>query len=127
MVKNSAPIGHNVKYSSAIEEFNINCPPGGSVKPKKALEAQRRPATVACSIHGWMEARVYVFDHPYFAVTDKDGKFEIKDAPVGKWRIVYQHEGGYHKARDGALGFPVELKGDKKTLDLESIKIELPK
>jgi hypothetical protein len=54
-----------------------------------------------------------VFDHPYFAITDQDGKFEIKDAPVGKWRIVYWHELGFHKGREGILGFPIEVKADK--------------
>ena len=38
---------------------------------------------LACNIHGWMKAYVRVFDHPYYAVTDEDGKFEIKLARVG--------------------------------------------
>jgi hypothetical protein len=36
---------------------------------------------------------VRVFDHPYFAVTDADGKFEIKDAPAGKYNVVMWQEG----------------------------------
>ena len=36
-----------------------------------------------CDVHGWMNAYVGVLDHPYFAVTDKDGKFELKDAAAG--------------------------------------------
>ena len=31
-----------------------------------------------CDVHGWMNAYVGVLDHPYFAVTDEDGKFELK-------------------------------------------------
>ena len=36
-----------------------------------------------CDVHGWMNAYVGVLDHPYFAVTDDDGKFELKDAAAG--------------------------------------------
>ena len=36
-----------------------------------------------CDVHGWMNAYVGVLDHPYFAVTDKDGKFELKSLPPG--------------------------------------------
>jgi len=127
VVKNSAGIGHNVNYSSDIESFNVNLPAGAEKKLDKPLEAQRSFINVACNVHTWMEGKVRVFDHPYYAVTDKDGKFEIKDAPVGKWRIVYQHEGGYHKGKEGLLGFPVDLKADKKTMDMDAVKLELPK
>jgi plastocyanin len=126
VVKNSAKIGHNVKFLSLIEEFNNTIPSDAEVKLKKPLEAQRTPISVACSIHGWMTSQVRVFNHPYYALTDKDGKFEIKDAPVGKWRIVYQHENGFHQgkpdANQGYLGFPITLKGDKKVVELEPMK-----
>ena len=32
-----------------------------------------------------------VVDHPYAAVTDEDGKFEIKLAPAGEFRLVTYH------------------------------------
>ena len=127
VVKNSAGIGHNVNYNSDIEQFNVNLPAGTEKKLDKPLEAQKTVINLACNIHPWMEGKIRVFDHPYYAITDKDGNFEIPGAPVGKWRVVYQHEGGYHKGKEGLLGFPVELKGDKKTMELEAVKLELPK
>ena len=36
------------------------------------------PVSVSCSIHPWMKARVFCFAHPYFAITDENGNFEIK-------------------------------------------------
>ena len=36
-----------------------------------------------CDVHGWMNAYVGVLDHPFFAVTDEDGKFELKGLPPG--------------------------------------------
>ena len=127
LIKNSAAIPHNVNYASDIESFNSTLPAGAQKKLDKPLEVQRSVINVACNIHGWMEAKVRVFDHPYYALTDKDGKFEIKDIPAGKWSIVYQHEGGYHKGKAGIVGFPVNLKGDKKTMELDAVKLELPK
>jgi hypothetical protein len=53
-----------------------------------------------------------VFDHPYFAVTDENGEFEIKRVPKGKWRIVHLHDLGFHWGYDGRLGFPVEIKDE---------------
>jgi plastocyanin len=126
--KNSAPVNHNVNYNSEAESFNINMPPNTS-KKTQSLQAQATPITFKCDIHPWMQGRARVFDHPYFAVTDADGKFEIKLAPADRdnYRIMYWHENGFHKGRDGVLGFPLEgeLKGD--TLELRPIDLELPK
>ncbi len=127
VIKNSAGIPHNVNYNSDAEQFNVNLPSKAEKKLKDPLAKQKSPILVACNIHPWMEAKVRVFDHPYYALTDKDGKFEIKDVPAGKWKIVYQHEGGFHKGKDGIYGFPIDLKGDKKTMEMEPVKLELPK
>jgi plastocyanin len=122
--KNSAPVNHNVNYNSDKEPFNNNMAPNQS-KKTQPLEAQTSPITFKCDIHPWMQGRARVFDHPYFAETDADGKFEIKNAPKGKWRLVYWHENGYHKGREGANGFPVDAtKGD---VQLDPINLELPK
>jgi hypothetical protein len=45
-----------------------------------------------CDVHGWMNAYVGVLDHPYFATTDKDGKFELKTLPPGTYTIEAWHE-----------------------------------
>jgi len=128
VVKNSSKIGHNVNYSSDIESQNSLLPAGAEMKPKLPLAAQRTPIAVACNIHPWMTAKVRVFDHPYYALTDKDGKFEIKDVPVGTWRIVYQHESGIHQGTPegklGHLGFPITIKGDKATMEMEAMKMQ---
>ena len=45
-----------------------------------------------CDVHGWMNAYVGVLDHPYFAVTKDDGKFELKDLPAGTYTVTAWHE-----------------------------------
>jgi plastocyanin len=44
-----------------------------------------------CDVHPWMFAWVSVFDSPYFSVSDKDGKFVIKNVPPGKYTVEANH------------------------------------
>jgi hypothetical protein len=46
-----------------------------------------------CDIHSHMNGYWAGFHHPYFAVTDADGKFEISGVPPGKYTLVAWHEG----------------------------------
>lgn len=123
-VKNSAKVNHNINYTSDIETFNINIPPGKSHKAQQPLKAQNTPIPFKCDVHPWMGGRVRVFDHPYFAITDEDGNFEIKNAPAGNWRLVVWHENGFHKGREGLLGMPVTVKADGT--EVPEIDLELP-
>jgi choline dehydrogenase-like flavoprotein len=43
--------------------------------------------------HTWMNAEMFVVPHPYYAVTDENGKFELSDVPPGEYQIVAWHEG----------------------------------
>jgi hypothetical protein len=43
--------------------------------------------------HTWMNAEMFVVPHPYYAVTDENGKFELSDVPPGEYQVVAWHEG----------------------------------
>jgi hypothetical protein len=43
--------------------------------------------------HVWMNAEMMVVPHPYYAVTDESGRFELTDVPPGEYQIVAWHEG----------------------------------
>ncbi len=45
-----------------------------------------------CHVHGWMEAYCGVLPHPFFAVTDEDGEFEIDRIPPGEYVVECWHE-----------------------------------
>jgi hypothetical protein len=97
VAKNSAPISHNfhiVTDPRVNQEQNILIAAGGS-HAFKGLRPQRLPIKVKCDIHGWMSGHVGVFAHPYFAVTDADGNFEIKLIPAGACRMVLFKDGWY--------------------------------
>ena len=128
VIKNSSPVNHNANFQpSENPAFNNNVPPGQAqtsapLKPEKGL------ISLTCNIHPWMKATGMVFDHPYFAVTDAAGNWTIDKVPAGKWRVVYRHELGYHKGRDGRLGFPVEVKaGDTAVPAVEFEAPAMPK
>ena len=42
---------------------------------------------VKCNVHPWMKSYIFVFKNPYFAVTTKDGKFDLSNLPPGTYTI----------------------------------------
>jgi hypothetical protein len=129
VVKNSAPIPHNVNWAGNPLKNpggNVLVPAGGQFVIQD-LKADRFPLQVTCNIHPWMKARVGVFDHPYFAVTDADGNFEIKDAPAGNYRLKVYHESiGWRNGAAGKDGEKTAVKPGAVT-DLGSLEIAPPK
>lgn len=51
----------------------------------------RRIFTMQCGFHAYMESWALVVDHPYYAITDQDGRFEIGDIPPGTYRVTIWH------------------------------------
>ena len=93
IVKNSDNCVHNVHCTPAVagnDEHNDVQMPGGAdltytfPKPEMFLRFK-------CDVHPWMFAWVSVFDSPYFSVSDKDGKFVIKNVPPGKYTVEANH------------------------------------
>jgi hypothetical protein len=120
VAKNSAPVSHNINWV----EGNVSVPPGKSFAIKD-LKPTKIPIPVSCNIHRWMSARVGVFDHPYFAVTDENGEFEIKDAPAGEIWLILNHEGaGWCGLREGKkYGKKINVHANEtRTLDKIEIK-----
>jgi hypothetical protein len=121
IVKNSAPFTHNTNWkANTLKTGNGN----ELISPKKELTINLVPDTdpiqLACDIHSWMTARVWAFDHPYFAVTKADGTFEIKDVPTGiEVSVLAWHEspGFFYGGKDGTKH--TFKPGENKLPDLE--------
>jgi plastocyanin len=71
-------------------EWNQTQPPGVSVVETFTQEEVAIP--VKCNIHPWMRTYVAVFNHPFFAVTSKDGAFAIGNLPPGTYTITAWHK-----------------------------------
>jgi len=92
-IKNSDPTLHNVHATPRVaenKEFNFAQPVQG-MTTDKSFPASEVPVRFKCDVHPWMFAYVGVFDHPFFAVTDKDGNFKISGVPNGKYTLEAYH------------------------------------
>ena len=93
LVKNSDPVLHNIHTLPSVKGNDEKNEGQAAKAPDKTfIFAKPEPfLKFKCDVHPWMFAWVSVFDHPYFAVTDKDGKFTIKDVPPGEYTIEARH------------------------------------
>lgn len=134
IVKNSASVAHNAQVNSGNKEFNGFNPlliPKSELNLTKVHKGKNTeivpyvmPYSISCAIHTWMHAKLYVFDHPYYAITKADGTFEIPYVPAGaEIRLMVHHdEHGWVTRKEGELrmGRPITIKAGKKMeIDLE--------
>lgn len=81
---NSDTVSHNTNIAASGRAKTSNdILPAESTAVYQPGGASRGPFPVTCNIHPWMKAYMSVHDNPYFAVTDNEGRFEIKNVPAG--------------------------------------------
>jgi plastocyanin len=111
---NSDPVGHNVYWPSVSGNkklsHNLGTWPKGDKKPFQFNDLG--VASLLCNVHPEMSGYVVVVPTPYFAVTDKDGSFEIKNVPAGKYTLKTWSEDGKPTSQ------AVDLSGATATVDL---------
>ncbi len=89
---NSDPTLHNIHAMTKINKaFNIGLPVAGS-KAVKKFDRQEVMVSMKCDLHSWMQGWIGVVAHPYFAVTDVEGHFELKNVPKGNYTLEIWHE-----------------------------------
>jgi plastocyanin len=96
-------IFHNVFSLSRAATFDL----GRYPRNESREETFREPGIVKvfCHLHSHMSAIVRVFDHPYFVIPDRDGRFSIPGVPAGTHRVTAWHE------RVGDVTHEVTLRG----------------
>lgn len=90
LVKNPAPVAHNVVLTSFNNNQNVQMAPGSERTFK--VNAENNAINVTCGAHPWMKGSLWVFDHPYFTLTDADGAFKIPLVPGGTHNLMIWHE-----------------------------------
>src|SRR5262249_982087 len=91
-ILNSDPTTHNV-HARPKKNDDQNRIMG---KDQEAIEftftRPEGPIPFNCDIHPWMGAALFVEEHPWFALTDEHGAFEIRDVPPGEYEVEVKHE-----------------------------------
>ena len=64
-----------------------------------------------CDVHNWMHAYAGVLDHPYFAVSQKDGTYKIANVPPGKYVVEAYHRKGGKQTKE------ITVAADSQTAD----------
>jgi plastocyanin len=111
---NSDPVGHNVYWPSISGNkklaHNLGTWPKGEKKPFQFNDLG--VAALLCNVHPEMSGYIVVAPTPYFAVTDRDGNFEIKNVPPGDYTLKTWSEDGKpvtQTVKVGAGSVSVEL------------------
>ena len=91
-IKNDDPTTHNIHPTPKDNrEWNESQPPSSpAIEKNFAREEIMLP--VKCNQHPWMKMYISVVKNPFYAVTDKAGKYEIKGLPPGDYTIAFVHE-----------------------------------
>ncbi len=112
----SRPLADGISiYNFAMPKQNMQIK-----KPIKHFHRYRKDTgliRVTSNAHNWMRGYIFIFDHPYAAITDEKGTFVINDLAPGEYILKAWHEGfGFQKKRikiSSDKGLEVELEFGK--------------
>jgi hypothetical protein len=86
-VNNEDQTIHNVHPMSRINKAWNQSEPVGDPPIHSTFAKPELAIPIACNIHPWMRAFLFVFAHPYFDITTKSGEFALKNLPPGTYII----------------------------------------
>lgn len=112
-IKNSSPVTHYARWGGTAKNSGQNLVIESRDESVISVVPDRIAVPVTCGAHAWMEGYIWALDTPFVAVTNRDGAFEIKNAPAGvKLRLFAWHDSGW--ISQGALqGEPIQLDANK--------------
>src|SRR5271156_3195513 len=86
-VKNDDQTTHNIHpMPKDNREWNKSQPPG-STPIDDTFGRAETAIPVKCNVHPWMKSYIFVFKNPYYAISGKDGAFELKNLPPGTYTV----------------------------------------
>jgi plastocyanin len=87
---NSDVIFHNVFSLSRTKPFDLGRYAAG--RSKSVRFDHPGIVRVFCEIHSHMSAYILVFAHPYYSVTDPEGRFRLDNVPPGTYTVTVWNE-----------------------------------
>lgn len=90
-ILNSDPLAHDVRaFEEAFMLFRLDM--DTKAKPEERTFDKSGIYTIRCGLHPWMHAFAVQAAHPFYAVTDAQGRFRMQNVPKGKHRLHIWHE-----------------------------------
>ena len=118
LIKNSDATLHNIHgLPKKNNEFNFAMPKVVKEKALKIAKAENS-IKIKCDVHSWMKAYVSVFNHPYFAVTDDSGYYQIDNIPPGAYEVIAWQE----KFKDKTLNASVTISDSSSAQNFTFVK-----
>jgi hypothetical protein len=109
--KNGDATLHNVKLDSKTNTpYNATMSTKGVTDERKFTKAEMA-MPLKCDVHSWMNAYIHVMPHPFFAVTQQDGTFEIKGLPPGEYELSTWQE--FKPFQPDKQTYKVKVEADK--------------
>jgi hypothetical protein len=101
LLTNADPTGHAVRaLRNGVTAFAIRLDRG--TKPLRRPLVDKGLYKLNCDRHLWERGWVYVSEHPYVAITDDHGRFELNEVPPGKYTLRVWHEGWVEKGTESS-------------------------
>jgi len=113
-IKNSDPVLHNVHASPTVSGNNEENKAQMAGAPDLSFSFSKPEDFLKfkCDVHPWMFAWISIMDHPYYAVSGKDGTFKIANVPPGKYTLQANHR------KAGKVTQEIEVKDDGAKVEL---------
>jgi hypothetical protein len=91
-ILNSDGLLHNIHALPKVNQpFNMAMP-ANRTEAEQRFSKEEFMVPMKCDVHPWMSGFVGVSSHPFFDVTEKDGRYEIRNLPAGTYEIELWHE-----------------------------------
>ncbi|HTK28512.1 MAG TPA: carboxypeptidase regulatory-like domain-containing protein [Vicinamibacterales bacterium] len=99
---NSDRFYHNVFSLSKTKSFDLGRYPTGH--SRSITFDHPGIVRVFCDIHSHMNAFILVFSHPFFALTDDEGRYRIENVPPGTYNVIAWNEGKASEPKPVTVG-----------------------
>ncbi|MBI5367400.1 MAG: hypothetical protein HZA54_10225 [Planctomycetes bacterium] len=121
-VRSSDDVLHTVHMTGAVSA-NVALPGAGS-QPARIVLSKPGLVELSCDNgHAWMSGSIVVAPHPYFAVSDAAGRFELADVPPGVYEVVAWHEGWEIDRSDQNMGVVTRYYYSRPVIKKEQITL----